>query len=333
MTGAPMRRREFLTLLGGAAVAWPVVVLAQQGEQRRIGVVIGFTENDPEGQAQLSTFRQELQRLGWTEGQNIRIDYRYPTDQPERIRALGAELLGLTPDLIVSMHNLVTVILRSEIRTVPLVFVGASDPVGGGIVTNIARPTGNVTGFANFELSMGGKWLEALKEVAPGVERVGFILHPETAPHAGFLNSAEIAASVLHVNLAGIAVHSADDIERGIAAFAVKSNGGLIVAPHAVTFLHRDLIVQLAARYRLPAIYPFSFFAKAGGLISYGNNLLEQVRAGAIYVDRILRGAKPSDLPVQYPTKFELVVNVKAAKAIGLTIPETFLVRADEVIE
>jgi putative ABC transport system substrate-binding protein len=328
-----MQRRSFLTILGGAAAAWPLAARAQQREQRRIGVVIGFTENDPEGQAQLSTFRQELQRLGWTEGQNIRIDYRYPTDQPERIRALGAELLGLAPDLIVSMHNLVTVILRSEIRTVPLVFVGASDPVGGGIVTNIARPTGNVTGFANFELSMGGKWLEALKEVAPGVERVGFILHPETAPHAGFLNSAEIAASVLHVKLARLAVHSADDIERGIAAFAVNSNGGLIVAPHAVTFLHRDLIVHLAARYRLPAIYPFSFFAKAGGLISYGNNLLEQVRAGAIYVDRILRGAQPSDLPVQYPTKFELVVNVKAAKAIGLTIPETFLVRADEVIE
>jgi putative ABC transport system substrate-binding protein len=246
---------------------------------------------------------------------------------------LGAELLALTPALIVSMHNLVTVILRSEIRTIPLVFVGASDPVGSDIVTNIARPTGNVTGFANFELSMGGKWLEALREAAPGVERVGVILHPETAPNVGFLNSAETAASVLHVKLAALAVHNADEIERGIAAFAANGNGGLIIAPHAVTFLHRDLIVQLAARHRLPAIYPFAFFARAGGLISYGNNLVEQVRSGAAYVDRILREAKPSDLPVQYPTKFELVVNLKAAKAIGLNIPETFLVRADEVIE
>src|SRR5262245_52333139 len=185
-----MKRREVITLLGGAA-AWPLVAHAQQREYRRVGVVLGFTESDPEGEVQISTFRQELRRLGWIEEQNIRIDYRYPTDQPERIRALGAELLALSPDLIVSMHNLVTVILRSQISTVPLVFVGASDPIGSGIVTDLARPTGNVTGFANFDLSMGGKWLEALKEIVSRVERLGFILHPETAPHLGFLKSAE----------------------------------------------------------------------------------------------------------------------------------------------
>ena len=186
-----MRRREFITLVGGAAAAWPLAARAQQREHRRVGVVLGFTESDPEGEVQISTFRQELRTLGWIEGQNIRIDYRYPTDQPERIRALGAELLALSPDLIVSMHNLVTVILRSQVSTVPLVFVGASDPIGSGIVTDLARPSGNVTGFANFDLSMGGKWLEALKEIAPRIERIGFILHPETAPHLGYLKSAE----------------------------------------------------------------------------------------------------------------------------------------------
>ena len=329
-----MMRRQFISLLGGVAAAWPLAARAQQQrEQRRVGVVIGFTENDPEAEVQISTFRQELRRLGWIEEQNIRIDYRYPTDQPERIRALGAELLALSPDLIVSMHNLVTVILRSQVSTVPLVFVGASDPIGSGIVTDLARPSGNVTGFANFDLSMGGKWLEALKEIAPRVERIGFILHPATAPHLGYLKSAESAASALNVTLDALAVHNAEEIERRISAFADSGNSGLLVAPHAVTFLHRDLIVQLAARYRLFAIYPFAFFARAGGLISYGNNLMEQVREGVAYVDRILRGAKPPDLPVQYPTRFELVINLKTAKALGLIVPETLLARADEVIE
>jgi ABC-type uncharacterized transport system substrate-binding protein len=328
-----IRRRQFITLLSGVAAAWPLAARAQQREHRRVGVVLGFTESDPEGEVQISTFRQELRRLGWIEGQNIRIDYRYPTDQPERIQALGAELLALSPDLIVSMHNLVTVILRSQVSTVPLVFVGASDPVGSGIVTDLARPTGNVTGFANFDLSMGGKWLEALKEIVSRVERLGFILHPETAPHLGFLKSAESAASVLNVKLDALAVHNAEEIARRIPEFAGNGNGGLLVAPHAVTFLHRDLIVQLAARHRLPAIYPFAFFARAGGLISYGNNLTDQVREGVAYVDRILRGAKPSDLPVQYPTRFELVINLKTARALGIEVPPTLLARADEVIE
>jgi putative ABC transport system substrate-binding protein len=327
-----IRRREFVVTLSGAAV-WPLAARAQQRGQRRVGVVLGFTESDPEGGVQRSTFRQELQRLGWIEGQNIRIDYRYPIDQPERIRALGAELLSLSPDLIVSMHNLVTVILRSQVSTIPLVFIGASDPIGSGIVTDIARPTGNVTGFANFDLSMGAKWLDALKEIAPRVERVGFILHPETTPHLGFLKSAETAASVFHVKLDALAVHSAEEIERRIAAFADNGNGGLIVAPHAVTFVHRDLIVQLAAQYRLPAIYPFAFFVRAGGLVSYGNNLMDQVRSGAAYVDRILRGAKPPDLPVQYPTRFELVINLKTTKALDLQIPDKLLALADDVIE
>jgi putative ABC transport system substrate-binding protein len=231
------------------------------------------------------------------------------------------------------MHNLATAVLRSQVRTVPLVFVGASDPIGSGIVTDIARPTDNVTWFANFDLSMGAKWLEALKEIAPRVERAGFILHPETAPHVGFLKSAETAASVLNVKLDALSVHSAEEIERTIAAFAGNDNGGLLVAPHAVTFLHRALIVQLAARYRLPAMYPFAFFARAGGLISYGNNLMDQVRSGVAYVDRILRGAKPPELPVQYPTRFEFVINLKTAKALDLTVPDRLLALADEVIE
>jgi putative ABC transport system substrate-binding protein len=327
-----VKRRQFITLIGSAA-AWPLAAGAEQREQRRVGVVLGFTESDPEGELQINTFRQELRRLGWAEEQNIRIDYRYPTDQPERIRALGTELLALSPDLIVSMHNLATAVLRSQVRTVPLVFVGASDPIGSGIVTDIARPTDNVTWFANFDLSMGAKWLEALKEIAPRVERAGFILHPETAPHVGFLKSAETAASVLNVKLDALSVHSAEEIERTIAAFAGNDNGGLLVAPHAVTFLHRALIVQLAARYRLPAMYPFAFFARAGGLISYGNNLMDQVRSGVAYVDRILRGAKPPELPVQYPTRFEFVINLKTAKALDLTVPDRLLALADEVIE
>jgi putative ABC transport system substrate-binding protein len=244
----------------------------------------------------------------------------------------AVELLGFGPKLMVSNSNLVTTILQSEIRAIPLVFVSVSDPIGSGFVTDLARPTGNVTGFANFEPSMGGKWLELLRQVAPQVERVGLILHPEP-PNIGYLKSAEAAASSLNIKLVSLAVHSATEIERALATFAPEPHSSLIIAPNAVTFANGNLIIALAARYRVPAIYPFAFYAKAGGLISYGFDAADQFRHGAGYVDKILRGAKPADLPVQHPTAFELVINLKTTNTLGLTIPPSLLARADEVIE
>ena len=323
-----MRRREFITIV--AALTWPLRARAQQ--PKRIGVVMAYAESDPNAQAQVAAFRQELKRLGWAEGSNVRIDFRYAADDASRIRALAAELQGLGPDLIVSNSNLVTSILQSEVRSVPLVFVSVSDPVGSGFVTDLARPTGNVTGFANFQPSMGGKWLEMLREIAPPIESVGLLMHPEP-PNIGYLKSAETAAASLKIKLAGLSVHGSTEIERAFEKFADEHNGGLIIAPNVVTFANSDLIVALAARYRLPAIYPFAFFAKEGGLISYGFDAADQFRQGAVYVDKILRGAKPADLPVQHPTKFEIVVNLKTAKALGITIPQSIMYRADEVIE
>jgi putative ABC transport system substrate-binding protein len=328
-----MKRREFITLLGGAAAAWPVAARAQQAERMRvIGVVMAYVESDPNGQVQVAAFRQQLQKLGWTEGSNIRIDFRYAADDPTRIRALALELLGLGPDLMVSNSNFVTTILQSEVRNIPLVFVSVSDPVGSGFVKDLARPGGNVTGFANFQPSMGGKWLETLREIAPRLERVGLMLRPEP-PNIGYLKSAEAAAPSLKIKLVPLEVHSSTDIEGAFATFAGEPDSGLIVAPNAVAFANSDLIVALAARYRLPAIYPFAFYAKAGGLISYGFDAADQFRQGAVYADKLLRGAKPADLPVQHPTKFEIVVNLKAAKALGLDVPLQLQQLADEVIE
>ncbi len=327
-----MKRREFITLLGAAA-AWPVAARAQLPTTSRIGVVMGFKESDPVAQALVAAFRQELQKLGWTQGRNITIDVRYATDDRNQIRALAVELMGLKPDLMVANSNLVTAILQAEVRTVPLLFIGVGDPIGSGFVTNFARPTGNVTGFANYEPSMGSKWLETLREIAPHVEHVGFMLHPETPANIVLLRSAEDAAPSLKVKLTALGVHSADEIARSVSAFAAEPNRGLIITPHAVTFVNSKLIVELAARHRLPAIFSFAYYARAGGLISYGLDQVDQFRRGAAYADRILKGAKPAELPVQYPTKLELVVNLKTAKALGLTIPESFLLRADEVIE
>jgi putative tryptophan/tyrosine transport system substrate-binding protein len=293
---------------------------------------MAYAAGDPKAQVQIAAFRQRLQELGWTEGKNIQFDFRYAADDPVRIRAVARELLGLGPDLMVSNSNLVTTILQSEVRSIPLVFVSVSDPVGSGFVTSLARPTGNVTGFANFQPSMGGKWLETLRQTAPRVERVGLMLHPEP-PNFGYLKSAEAAASSLNVKLVDLRVHNRTEIERAFATFNAKPSSGLIVAPNVVTFANSDLIVTLAARYRLPAIYPFAFYARAGGLISYGFDAADQFRQGAVYVDKILRGAKPADLPVQHPTKFELVINLKTAKALGLTIPQSLLLRADQVID
>jgi putative ABC transport system substrate-binding protein len=327
-----MRRREFITLIGGTAM-WPLATHAQQRMRvRRIGVVMAYSESDPNGQVQVAAFRDQLQRLGWIEGSNIGIDIRYATDDPARIRALALELLGLGPDLMVSNSNLVTTILQSEVRSIPLVFVSVSDPIGSGFVTDLARPTGNVTGFANFQPSMGSKWLEKLREIAPQVERVGFMLHPEP-PNIGYLNSAEVAAPSLKIKLVGLEVHGSNEIERALAGFAGQPGSGLVIAPNVVTFANSALIVALAARYRLPAIYPFAFYVKEGGLMSYGFDAADQFRQGAVYVDKILRGVKPADLPVQHPTKFEMIINLKTAKALGLDITPMLLAEADEVID
>jgi putative ABC transport system substrate-binding protein len=328
-----MRRRELIKVIAGAAMAVPLAARAQQQAMSRIGVVIGLKESDPVSQTLVAALRQELQKLGWTQGRNLAIDVRFATDDREQIRALALELMGLKPDLMVSNSNLVTAILQAEVRTVPLLFIGVTDPIGSGFVTDFARPTGNITGFNNFDTSMGGKWLETLKEIAPRVNHVGFMLQPETSANVSILKAAEAAAPSLKVRLTALGVHNADEIERLISAFAAEPDRGLIIAPHAVTRVNAKLIVELASRHRLPAVYAFASFAQAGGLISYGIDLAAQFRQGAAYVDRILRGAKPAELPVQSPTKLELVVNLKTARALGLDVSPSLLARADEVIE
>jgi putative ABC transport system substrate-binding protein len=295
---------------------------------------MGYAESDAAAQTQVAALRQELRKLGWEEGRNIRLDVRFPAADAGKVRAILMELMSLTPDVLVSNTNLVTAVVQSEVRTIPIVFIFVGDPVGSGFVSNDARPNGNLTGFANWDSpAISGKWLELLKEVAPQVERVGFVMHPETAALMKYFKFAEALAPALKVELVALGVHDAAEIERGLIAFAAERNGGVIVGPHAVTLTNRDLIVALAARLRLPALYPLAFYARAGGLISYGFDPVTQFEQGAGYVDRILRGTKPADLPVQYPTKLQLVINLKTAKTLGLTIPESFLLRADEVIE
>ena len=328
-----MRRREFITFLGGAAAAWPLTVRAQHGEpMRRVGVLMPYSEGDAEGQASVAALQRGLQDLGWTEGRNIRFDIRWAGGNPDKARAFAKELIGMTPDVIVPSSNQITSILQQETRTIPIVFVLVGDPVGSGYVANMAQPGGNLTGFAVLENAIAGKWLEILNQIAPQVSRVGFILHPETSVNVGLLRAAE-AAAPSGVKVIALGVHNATEIERAVTAFAAETNGGLIAAPHAITFANRDVIVELAARYRLPAVYAFRIFATRGGLISYGTNPFEMFRQGASYVDRVLKGAKPADLPAQFPTKYELVVNLKTAKALGLTVPPAMLTRADEVIE
>jgi len=299
----------------------------------RIGVVMGLKESDPVAQTLVAALQQGLQKLGWTQGRNIVIEVRYATDDREQIRAHAVELMGLKPDLMVSNANRVTAILQAEVRTVPLLFIGVGDPIGSGFVTNLARPTGNLTGFATNEPSMGSKWLATLREIAPQVEHVGFMLAPEGPANVGFLKAAEAAAPSLKARLTALGVHSTDEIERSVSTFAAEPNRGLIIAPTVVTFVNSKLIVELAARYRLPAIYSIADYPKAGGLISYGLDQVDQFRQGAAYADRILKGAKVAELPVQYPTKYALAINLKTAKLLGLEIPATVLARADEVIE
>jgi putative ABC transport system substrate-binding protein len=329
-----VRRREFITLLGGAAAAWPLDARAQQPERvRRIGVMISLAESDPEAQANAAALREELQQLGWTEGRNIRTDYRWGVGDPERSRAAAKELLALSPDLIMPATTQMLAAVRQETSSVPVVFVNISDPVGTGFVESLARPGGNITGFTNFEYAMAQKWLQTLKEIAPNITRTAIITNPKNPNTALYLHAIEPAATSFAMQLAVTPVNDATEIERTLEAFAGESNGGLLVMPDPLTITHRDLIVALAARHRLPAAYPYRVFVASGGLLSYGTDRIDIYRRAAAYVDRVLKGAKAGDLPIQQPTKFELVINLKTAKALGLTVPQTLLGRADEVIE
>jgi putative tryptophan/tyrosine transport system substrate-binding protein len=325
-----MTRREFIAALGGA-VAWPLAARAQQVDRiRRVVVLMGIA-NDAEARARSVALHEGLQELGWTIGRNIQIDYRFADGDAEQIRAYANEAVASGPDLILAQSNPVLIALREATHTQPIVFLQVSDPVGGGFVENLARPGGNITGFTNFEPEMGSKWLQTLKEIAPAVERVAVVVQPETSAHAGFLRSAETASEALRIKLVPLGVHNTEEIERAITEFAPLPKSGMIVAPHPITRGH--LIIDLAARYRLPAIYPFRFYPRDGGLVSYGIDQVDQFRRAATYVDRILRGTKPADLPVQQPTKYELVINLKTAKSLGLEVPPTLLARTDEVIE
>ena len=328
-----MQRREFITLIGGATVAWPLGARAQQPERMQlVGVLMGAAESDLEAQSLISTTRHRLGELGWSEGRNIRIEDRWTTGDNNRLRAYAAELAQLKPDVIICEGTPVVAALQQATRTIPIVFVNANNPIGSGFVASIARPGGNITGLVSFEPAMGGKWLETLKGIAPDVARVALIYNPQT--HTGqHFQSIEAASRSLAVKAIRLPFSNAAEIERALGDFAREPKGGLLVLPDISTNLHRDLTCALAARHRLPAIYPFRRFITSGGLAYYGADTKDMHRKLAEYVDRILKGAKPADLPVQTPTKFELIINLKTAKALGLTIPPALLTSADEVIE
>jgi putative tryptophan/tyrosine transport system substrate-binding protein len=329
-----MRRRQFIALLGGAAAGWPLAARAQQAERvRRIGVLIPGARDDRIYQARLAAFLRELQELGWADGRNIRIDTQWGAGDADLIRKHAVELVALAPDVIMAFTSIAVASLRQVTRTIPVVFAVVADAVSGGYVESLARPGGNVTGFTAFEYSMGGKWLELLKEVAPRVTRVAVLRDLTMAGGPGQLGAIQAMAPSLGVELRPIDVADPGEIERAITTFAQRSNGGLIVTGTPGATRHRALIIELAARHRLPAIYFSNYFVADSGLISYGPDLLDQCRRAAGYVDRILRGEKPADLPVQAPTKYELVINLKTAKALGLEVPPMLLARADEVIE
>jgi putative ABC transport system substrate-binding protein len=330
-----MRRREFITLLGGVA-AWPIAARAQPPDQvRRIGVLMGYAESPPVGQAFVAAFQEELQKLGWTEGRNIRIDTRWATAlDAEARQRFAKELVALQPDLILSHSTPTTAALLQQTRTIPIVFATVSDPVGSGFVASFPRPGANVTGFTNIEPTMAGKWLELLKEIAPRVNRVAFLFNPATAPYAEYyLNPFKDAARSFVAEVIAASVRDTSELESVVAAQAREPNGGLVVMTDTFTSVHRAEITSLAARYRLPALYPYRSFTELGGLLSYGNEVVDNFRRAASYADRILKGAKPSELPVQAPVKFELVINLKTAKALGLDVPLHLQQRADEVIE
>ncbi|MGA8748944.1 MAG: ABC transporter substrate-binding protein [Pseudolabrys sp.] len=328
-----MQRRDFITLLGGAAVAWPFAARAQQDTRmRRIGALVG-ADDDLDTQTRIGAFRQGLQQLGWVDGQNVRIDVRAGSGDADRTRRYAEELVALAPDVIVTTGSAAVAPMLKATRTVPVVFTSVVDPVGAGFVNSLARPGGNATGFVLFEYSLSAKWLELLKEVAPGVKRVAVIRDPEISGGTGQFGAIQTAAPSLGLDLIAISPREAGEVERAIAAFARTPNGGLITTSSALAVIRRDLIIGLAAKHKLPAIYHRRLFAASGGLISYGPDVIDMFRRAAGYVDLILKGEKPADLPVQAPTKYELLINLKTAKALGLTVPPRLVARADEVIE
>ena len=329
-----IQRREFITLLGGAAVAFPLAASAQQRERtRRIGVLMNLASDDAEGQARLAAFLQGLQEAGWAVGRNMRIDLRWGGGDPESFRKQAAELVALAPDVVFASGIPAATPLLQASRTVPIVFAQVVDPVGAGLVASLARPGGNATGFTSPEYGFAGKWVELIKEIAPGVTRVAVLRDATSSSGIGYMGAVRLAASSFGMELTPVGITDAGEIERGVTAFGRASNGALIVTGNTLTMVHRELIITLAARHRLPAVYALPLFANDGGLISYGPNSIDPYRRAAGYVDRILKGEKPADLPVQQPTKFELIINLKTAKALGLEIPPTVLARADEVIE
>jgi putative tryptophan/tyrosine transport system substrate-binding protein len=330
-----MKRREFIAGIGGA-VAWPLAPRAQQGERvRRIGVLMALDENDPEAKAFLSAFIQGLSELGWIDGRNLRMDVRWAAGNVDRMPMLAKELADPQPEVILANNNLVTAALQRETRMIPIVFSGISDPVGAGFVASLPRPGGNLTGLINIEAGMGGKWLQLLTEIAPGVKRAAIMFNPDTAPNGGsyHLPALEAAARSLGVVSVMAPIHSDTEIETVMTSLGREPGGGLVVMPDGFTFIHRAPIILLATRHNIPAVYWRSVFARDGGLLSYGPDAVDIFYRSASYVDRILRGAKPAELPVQLPTKFEMVLNLKTAKALGITVPQSVLLRADKVIE
>jgi len=326
-----MRRREFITLLAGTAATWPLTTRAQQSDRlRRIGVMISLAENDPEAKLNATALREGLQQLGWIEGRNIRTDYRWGVSDPERARSAVKELVALSPDVVMPATTQMLAAVKEGAGSVPVVFVNISDPVGTGFVDKLARPGGNITGFTNFEYGMGGKWLQILEEIAPQVTRVGLITNPKNPNTALYERAIEASSSL---RLLTLPVNNAGEIERAFDDFARESNSGLLVMPDPLTISHRELIITSAGRNRLPTAYPYRLFAASGGLFSYGTDRVDLYRRAASYVDRVLKGANPGDLPIQQPTKFELVINLKTAKALGLSVPLQLLGRADEIIE
>jgi putative ABC transport system substrate-binding protein len=329
-----MRRRDFIALACGASLAWPLAARAQQPEpMRRVGMLMNMAADNPEGQAAVAAFKEVLQKMGWNDGRNVRIDIRWSENDVDRDRKYAAELVALAPDVILGSGTLSVTALQHVTRTLPIVFTQVSDPVGAGVVDNLARPGGNTTGFMNFEYSLSGKWLELLKQIAPSVTRAAVIRDPANPAGIGQFGALQAAAQSRGIEVSPISVRDAAEIERAIATFARTANGGLIVTPSGSQSVHHDLIIALAARYKLPAVYADSYAASGGGLISYGPERVDQFRSAAGYVDRILKGEKPSDLPVQAPTKYEMVINLKTAKALGLAVPQSLLATADQVIE
>jgi putative tryptophan/tyrosine transport system substrate-binding protein len=330
-----MRRREFITVIGGAAAAWPLASRAQQAKRmRRIGVLMAFAENDVEAQSWVAGFREALGKLGWTEGHNIQIDTRWATADVESLQRLAKELVALRPDFVLTGSTPATAAMHRQTSTIPIIFVMVGDPVGSGFVESLSRPGGNLTGFTPIENSLGGKWVELLKEIAPRVVKVAMLFYPAMAPFASYyLDPFKAAAASFGIQAIAAPVDDMAELESVVATSAREPNSGLIVMPDAFTIGHHTEITSFAARYRVPAVYPFRIFAEVGGLLSYGSNALAEFRRSASYADRILKGAKPSELPVQTPINFDLVINLKTAKALGLDVPSTLRLRADELIE